>query len=301
MKIGSALAIAFALVAAPSVAADPPATDAPAPQVQKVLQNCDAHKFETVVEATVDGKPHKSRVKLCGNEGQSDAEWIGTLKDAIAKLRANKEIDPAVRDQIIVAINAEISRLGSPAPQAAGIGEAHGLAALNLGSSAPPPPVVAPPPLASEYSSLPPLPTEPPPPPHLLTPMVAGSSAAARGDRRAPAASLGLVPGGPAPKLSFACYSPGDIGGEAPCTGFDRDTMLTVSAQSDVPAGVSLWFLRNGDHRADVDLAQLRRGKSLRIALPSAVCQGVSDGSLELKLVQGGSELRSDGPYALRC
>ena len=114
-------------------------------------------------------------------------------------------------------------------------------------------------------------------------------------------ASVALVPAGPAPKLSYTCYSPGDVGGDAPCAEFDRETMLTVRAQADVPAGVALRFLRNGEQRAEVDLAQLHRGKSLRVALPSAVCAGVGDGSLQLQLVQGGAEVKSDGPFSLRC
>ncbi len=63
------------------------------------------------VHDVVDGQPQQSKVKLCGKEGQSDADWIGTLKDAVAKLGANKEMPAAVRDQIVTALKTEISRL----------------------------------------------------------------------------------------------------------------------------------------------------------------------------------------------
>ena len=110
---------------APAAAQDPPqpaadATDAPSAKMESLLQNCDAHKFETTVESTVDGKPHRSKVKMCGKDGQSDADWIGTLKDAIAKLEANTEMPESTRNQIVTAIKAEIARLeggGSSAAQ----------------------------------------------------------------------------------------------------------------------------------------------------------------------------------------
>ena len=93
--------------------AEQPSADPAAPKLEALMQDCDAHKFETAVQSMVDGKPHMSRVKMCGVEGQSDAEWIGTLKDAVAKLEANTEMAASTRDQIITAVKAEIVRLES--------------------------------------------------------------------------------------------------------------------------------------------------------------------------------------------
>lgn len=291
MNSVAATALVFGILAAPATA---PPSDAPPPQLKQLMDRCDAHKFETMVDTTIDGHPHKSRVRLCGKEGQSDADWIGTLKDAIAKLRADKEMDVPVRDQIITAIETEIDRLdsnGSPRGTLAQ-GPPATVPKLDLPLETASGEASAPP-LAPEYSSLPPLPTAPPPPPSVLSPALAGSAAGASASIR--------LPTGPPPKLSFACYSPGDVGGAGPCTEFDRETLLTIRARSDIAKGVVLRFLRNGEQRAEVDLAQLRRGKSLTIALPRGVCQGVSDGRLDLKVVEQGAEVGSDGPYALRC
>ena len=292
----AAIALTFGVAAAIAAAPPPPATTGEAPpKLQQLMQSCDAHKFETIVDTTENGQPHKSRVKLCGVEGQSDSAWVGTLKDAIAKLEANKDMDPAVRSQIVTAIRGEIARIEPTLPAG------DSAAALNLGPAPEKvakidlpgrPAASAERPLSSDYSALPPLPTAPPPPPRVLAPVAAGTAFASNGVP---------VPLGPAPKLSFQCYSPGDIGGAAPCTEFDRDTMLTISAASDIAPGVALRFLRNGDQRAEVALAGLKRGKSLQIALPSAVCEGVSDGRLDLKVVEQGAEMKSDGPYSLRC
>lgn len=292
--------IPLALCAAAMTAAAPaPAASQtePPPKLQQLMQSCDAHKFETTVDTTENGQPHKSRVKLCGVEGQSDSDWIGTLKDAIAKLDANKDMDPAVRKQIVTAINGEIARIEAKLP-AGDTATAFNLApaADNKTNQGLPPgrPIEsAEPPLSNDYATLPSIPTRPPPPPRVLAPAAAMSAAA----------SLHPVPLhlGPAPKLSYQCYSPGDVGGAAPCTEFDRETLLTINAASDVARGVALQFIRNGDQRAQVDLAGLERGKSLQIVLPKAVCEGFGDGRLDLKIVEQGAEVKTDGPYSLRC
>jgi hypothetical protein len=289
-------AIVFALGLGGGDAQAAPASDRQ--NVTQLMENCDAHKFETIVESTVDGQPHQSKVRLCGKEGQSDSEWIGTLGDAIAKLNANTDMPVAIRTQIVTAINAEIARLKSA--QAAG--------SPSVGATAMPPPRLQPQtvaPLSDDYASLPPLPSAPPPPPHVLGPggmlsTEASSSETGRRSERQAAPPMPLA-AGPAPKLTLSCYAPGDVGGDAPCTGFDRETTLTIRAGENISQGISILFLRNGEQRASVELAQMRSGKSLTVPLPREVCQGVSDGSLELQLVQGGALLKADGPYSLRC
>jgi hypothetical protein len=261
---------------------------------QQLMENCDAHKFETVVTSLVDGEPHKSKIRLCGRDGQSDTQWVGTLRDAITKINANNEMPAPVRAQIVTAINAEIARLETE----------HGAETGEVTLEPRSPPRV-PDQLADEYSALPPLPATPPPPPRVLAPgsaLAASRSAPmAKKQNRQSSRSELQISGEAAPKLTFTCYSPDDLAGDAPCVAFDRQTSLMIRAGENIPEGVSLLFLRNGEQRAAVELAQLGRGKSLRLSLPRAVCQGVSDGSLELQVIRNGSLLKSDGPYSLRC
>lgn len=310
MRRGILFIVIAALLAPLGVTAAPrkPAAPAKQPVVPKLMQSCDAHKFETVVHAVVDGQPRDSKVKLCGVEGQSDANWIKTLRDAISKLEANKEMDAPVRNQIVTAIQTEISRLmivGSAPPPARKTVEAEPAPALSRDySTLPPlpPPVETAPPvpmqtsesalpppreaavttIRNDYAQLPPLPTAPPPP---------------------PAARPALVPA-VAPRLTFGCDTPGELTNDAPCADFQRETMLTVHARDDVPAGMFLQFVRNDHSQAEVALGGLRRGKALRTALPREVCSGFTSGKLELRIVRGeaGSEiLATDGPYSLRC
>jgi len=301
----------FAPVAAAPRKASPKATPKLAATEDKLIQSCDAHKFETVVDLLVDGQPKKSKVKLCGVEGQSNADWIGTLRDAIRKLEANKDMVAPVRDQIVTAIQTEISR-------------------LMIAGSAPPPArkaveVESAPTLSRDYSTLPPL----PPPVETSEPPAQTSGAALAPGRVTPAtpiqkdfAQLPPLPTSPAPtpaptgsasppsipavapRLTFGCDTPGELTSDAPCADFQRETMLTVHARDDVPAGTFLQFVRNDQSQAEVALDGLRRGRALRTALPREVCSGFTSGKLELRIVRGeaGSEvLATEGPYSLRC
>lgn len=289
-----ALSLPTALWATPAKDVAAPSAE-PGSQAEQLLRNCDAHKFETVVHEVVDGRPQQSKVKLCGKEGQSDAEWIGTLKDAIQKLNANKDMPAPVRDQIVTALRSEITRLETPLPLLSsqsstskfalgGISPASPLSQPNpaVGASLPPPRQNAPTAPFEDYAAIPPLPTAPPPPVHVL----AGSVGA----------SLRLLP---RPRMNLTCYTPGEADG--PCGVFTRDTLLTVHAAEDMPAGTRLSFVRDGDPKADVDLAQLKKGKTARFAVPSDVCRHAVGGRLELKIVRSGQEVGSEGPYNLSC
>ena len=282
------------LSAAPRKPAPKSTSKLPATE-EKLIQSCDAHKFETVIDVIVDGQPKKSKVKLCGVEGQSNADWIGTLKDAIGKLEANKEMPAAQRDQIVSAIRAEIGRLsivGTPVP-------APKREATEQPAS----------PLSRDYAALPPMP--PPlaaapsiaPPP--ATPVEIATSQQPTQSAPAPVA-VPPPPPPPAPvvalpKMGFACYTPGDIGGEGPCAEFEHETLLTLQSKGNVPMGTALHFIRNGEDRAEVDLAPLSHGGSMRVVLPRDVCSGFGAGRLELQVVVNGSPARSEGPFPLRC
>ena len=288
----AALAAVAAAAPAPNKAA--PGVSPPPAEAPKLIQSCDAHKFETTVHEVVDGQPQQSKVKLCGVEGQTDAQWIGTLKDAIAKLNANKEMPTAVRDQIIAAVYAEIARLEnapSPAQQSAartpaldnlaplpGLGQSKAAEAAPL----PAPRKVAPAPVQDDYAALPPLPTAPTAPTRVLG-IAAGPSLAPL----------------PRPRISLNCYEPG--GADGPCTDFTRQTLLTVRADEDLPADTSLRFVRDGDPKADIALAQLKKGKAMRLAVPADVCLHAVGGRLELQIVRSGQEVGSEGPYNLTC
>lgn len=136
------LMIALAMAAgavAPVMAQEKPAeSTAPKadPEAVKLVTDCDARKFETTVEREENGEKQSSKVKLCGKHGQTDAEWVATLKDAAAKIEAHPKMPQNVKDQLSGALEAEIARLEGPpvTPPAA-------VVAVEPPAPAPPPPV----------------------------------------------------------------------------------------------------------------------------------------------------------------
>ena len=99
------------LSAAPGMAQDKPVGNAETDQAAAaIIADCSARKFETSIELVQDGKPRKSKVKLCGKQGQTDAEWAHTLKDAVAKIEANQKMPQAGKDQLVTALKAEIAK-----------------------------------------------------------------------------------------------------------------------------------------------------------------------------------------------
>jgi hypothetical protein len=138
------LMIALALAAsavAPALAQEKPAestVEGNDPEALKLVTDCTARKFETVVEREENGERQSSKVKLCGKQGQTDAEWVATLKDAEAKIEANPGMPQSAKDQLSAALKAEIAKVeaGTAAPLAP-------VAAVE-----PPAPQPAPPPVA---------------------------------------------------------------------------------------------------------------------------------------------------------
>lgn len=132
-----------ALVASGSAAAQDSAVPQAPTEAQALIANCDAHKFETTIQTSVDGKPRQSKVKLCGEDGQTDAEWLTTLRDALDKVDANPKMSAEVKTQIAAGLKSEIAKVE------AGIGAGH----ATIVAPAPVPVAVAPPPVSAPAAS----------------------------------------------------------------------------------------------------------------------------------------------------
>lgn len=281
------------LIAVPAWAQDKPAA-APAPsgKLQNLLQNCDAHKFETTVQSTVNGTPHSSKVKMCGNEGQSDADWVATLEDAVAKLERNAAMPESTRNQIVTAIKAEIARIEGKESAPADAG------ALPPGRSA-----SASKDLSDDYSVLPPLPKLAPAPTRVLdAPVQPGANAITTvAASQAPAPVVGPPPPLPGkPKLALTCISP-EFPSGGPCVTISRETTLSVKAGEALPPGVSLRFVRDGDAKADLPLGAMRKGQTAHFSLPRPVCSGVVSGEVVIAIVRAGRIVDRQGPSLLHC
>ncbi len=242
-----------------------------------VIANCAAHKFQT----TVAGKPRSSKVKLCGKVGQTDADWLRTLKDAVDKVGANSGMSSAIKEQIISALNVEIARL-SPIAEAKPPAEPMSSTMAVLPA---PRAIVSPSTETAEYSTLPPFPA----------PLAATSANA----------PIAAPPALPVPRLTLRCLATNTLSAEGPCDLLERDTLLIVRADENLPGGTSLRFLRRGDDRGEIDLPALRNGQAQRYSLPSKLCAGVAGSRVQIQVVRAtGKSSRvvdTRGPFELRC
>lgn len=245
-----------------------PAGEEPAPELKALAQSCTAYKFETMI--VVDGSGRGKKVTICGEEGQSDADWLVTLRDSASKAAADQSLAEPVKDQIVAALKAEIERLEKAASPPAAVQ----VATIPLPSQPLTVPEATP-----QYSTVPALPTP--------KPRVAEAAA---GAAAAPLAR---------PRLTLRCALPRET--FAACARLERETQLLVRADENLAAGTSLRFLRGGETRAELDLGSLRKGESLREKLPGRVCSGVLRGRVEVQVLSKGRVAESMGPYNLYC
>jgi hypothetical protein len=285
MRLGdkTKMALALALTAASAAAAG---QEQPAPKadMQQLLQNCDAHKFETTIHVTGDGEPYDSQVKVCGKQGQSDSDWIGTLKDIVDKTMANKEMPQGVKDQVMTAVNAEIVRLTALLPKGA-----------PAVASLPPPRAAPKDDLAGDYSSLPPL------PPPLVQPMAVAVAPATQSTTAA-AAAVPAISVAPAPRLTLRCAPGRDVSLAEQCYAIERGDLLVVQADEGMASGLLLKFFRRGEPRGELRLPPMRAGQPMTVVLPAGICAGVAHSRIEIRASGApGSSEAAFGPYDLRC
>jgi hypothetical protein len=240
--------------------------------------------------------PHEARVTLCSIKGATDADLVKMFDSAAAALSKNMKMAPEKRLDLVAQIKskADALRPAGTAPAAA----AAIAAPTSVADAAPTPPVRSadrPP----EYTSLPPL---PPPLPAMTTTVAAASASRTAGAKTLPAS-----PPLSRPRLQIECVKVDDLGGSGPCSVIERETQVVVRADDAVPAETWLRFVRRGDTRAEVELAQLTRGKSVQLALPDEVCAGVNNSRVEIQVVRRakpdsqGQVVDSLGPYLLHC
>jgi hypothetical protein len=182
------------------------------------------------------------------------------------------------KEQIIAAVNAEISRLSLP-----GLGLPPGTDITKLPKSAPARAAQAP--LSQDYSALPPLPTGTTvPPPNLLSPNGAMAQEA---------------------HLTLRCALVGDEDRADSCDTLSKDTVLVLRADEAYPRGLAVHFVRHGNERGRVDLPSMSAGETRTFRLPAAACAGVVRSTLEIDAGSASGPVDASpakvGEYDLRC
>lgn len=253
---------------------------APDPELKALADSCMGRKFETLV--AVEGRSRGSRVRICGEPGLSDADWLNTLRSSIRQTEANGSLSQPVKDQIIGALKAEIARLQTPAVPAASTAQMPAIAFS--------PDAIAPREPAPQYSTVPPMPA---PKRTVASTSTASQLTPGSASQSQPAAPLVR------PRLTIRCAVPRESF-EA-CARLERESRLLIRADEDLAAGTSLRFLRGGDKRAELDLGVLKKGQSLREKLPGRVCSGVMRGKVEVQILNKNRVAETLGPYSLYC
>jgi hypothetical protein len=294
----TAVAIIGAAAAAQPTQAPVGSANSPPPEAAALLQSCSAHKLETVVQyTTAEGKRRQSKVKLCGTEGQTDAQWAVTLRDAATKAKANASLAPEAREQVVAAIEAEIAKVEEAVAKA---GSTTTLTLLRQAAGSTTPDTLgAPAGMPRDYSALPPLPAPTAAAP-AATPVPNVASTASTGTVVSAAPTLA------APRVTIRCMLASDLGTAGPCSTIESDTKLAIRADEDLPAGLRVRFLRRGSDRGEVALAAMKQGQTLQVRPPSKLCAGVLRSRTEIEIVRAGLSGSSQavqklGPYELRC
>ena len=270
------LGLATAIAASGAIAAQPAPADAPAEasEAARKIAACEGERFEFSV-----GEPRPTKITLCSDKGATTADLVRMFESAAAKIEQLDKLPKERRAALIAQLKAKVvevrarTALVTPLPTITPLPTTA--APRELG----PPP---------EYAQLPPLPAP------VRTPVAAQPSGPL---------AMALV----APRLTFTCSTPGELGEGGRCIDFARDTTLAVRADETLGAGTSLRFLRRGDVRGEVALGQMRKGQTRRMRLPPDVCAGVVSSNLEIQIVRSGGPssvsqvVDRRGPYDLSC
>lgn len=252
------------LIAAPPVAG-PATADVPAEDAARKVIQCEGEKF---VFAWGAGS-NPTRVTLCGKKGATREETMAMLEEAAAKLEQSTSISEDRRIALVQQIRGKIAEIN--------------------GVKAPKP--VASAPIAARPVTVPGVtPLKPIVPKPVVPPAIPAASTAST--------SVLLLP---KPRLSFECYTPGDIGVGGPCVALNRETRLTVKAGEPIPAATSLRFTRNRDFKAEIAIGPMRKGQSRRLMIPRQVCGGVVETEIEVQIARGNHVVDTRGPYLMRC
>lgn len=247
-------------------------------QAEARLANCGSRKFESIAEFPVDGKMKRSRLELCAADSETNAEWIAKLEKAEASIKAQSKLPESARFKLLSDLRVEIDRLKSGTSILPVQGDISTIATAKTGVSVPK--------SDFEVAALPAMPT------------------AKKGPNTKFDPTKNVRPLTQRPQLSITCMSPG--GATARCTRMGRDTALEILAEEDLASAVTLQFRRTDANReAEVRLAQLKRGDSVRTAVPAEICKGVVLAEFDVQVTGAGSGgLRySDvvGPFEKRC
>lgn len=253
------------------------------------IEQCQGHKFDTRVEIDPVSR-RTTRIRLCADPGASDADWVKTLRSAIAQIE-QRAMPDAARQQVIAELRQEIVKFAPSLNSNSASASAAIVpgAMLDLGREARARSALIEPVERFETSIVPPLPA---PLPRRVASVGTATTGAPAAPRVAPM------------RFGIRCLSPGETGAGSTCDFLEAGTVLVLSAVDGMEKGSSLLFRRRGEARGQVEIAPLASGNAVRVRFPKEVCRGVANTRIELELLAPGSASAvagRAGPYDIRC
>jgi hypothetical protein len=84
---------------------------------EKIMATCGTRRFESSADVEEGGHVRRAKLLLCAKPGESDAEWIATLRKAAASVDSSDRLPEDAKAKIGSELKAEIARLTAPLPQ----------------------------------------------------------------------------------------------------------------------------------------------------------------------------------------
>jgi len=79
----------------------------------KFVADCGkGRKFESSSSSGDDKKKNVSKMVICSDPGESDADWAKTLGKALADVEGNKDMPADAKAQIVADLKSEIAKIG---------------------------------------------------------------------------------------------------------------------------------------------------------------------------------------------
>ena len=79
----------------------------------KFVADCGkGRKFESSSSSGDDKRKNVSKMVLCSDPGESDADWAKTLSKALADIEGNKDMPADAKAQIVADLKSEIAKIG---------------------------------------------------------------------------------------------------------------------------------------------------------------------------------------------
>ena len=110
------------------------------------------------------------------------------------------------------------------------------------------------------------------------------------------------------PKMSVKCLPPGSSAGGTTCATMRRGASLLISFDEDVAAGTAILRFKAKGVELERPIGPLRRGQTVRVAVPAELCAGSAAGQFEIQHLmsqynqaESPGDADSVGFFQMRC